>query len=64
MKIKEGLEIYPTDFWFNLSKNGYLNPYEICENIEDAHKVAAAVRVIKDFDESCHAQIKDFDIRK
>ena len=60
MKIKKGLEISTGDFWYDLTDGGYLKPDEICENPEDAKKVEEAVKVIKDFQDSCEEQIEDF----
>ena len=60
MKIKKGLENSTSDFWYDLSKGGYLKPSEICENPEDAKKVEEAVKVIEDFEKSCEEQIENF----
>lgn len=60
MKIKTGLSISTDDFYYDLAYGGYLNPYEICENEEDAKEVERAVRVLKDFEESCTDQINGF----
>ena len=43
MKIKKGLDISTSDFWYDLSKGGYLPPEEICENPEDAKRVKEAM---------------------
>lgn len=60
MQIKKGIEISSSDFWYDLTDGGYLNPNEICESPEDAKKVQDAINTIKDFQESCEAQIEDF----
>jgi hypothetical protein len=60
MKIKKGCEASTGDFWYDLTDGGYLNPRDICENAKDAKKVEDAVKVIRDFQESCEAQIDGF----
>lgn len=60
MRIKKGLEIHSSDFWYDLTYGGYLRPTEICANIEDGIRVEHAIELIKDFEESCEEQIKDF----
>lgn len=60
MKIKKGCEASTSDFWYDLTDGGYLNPDDICENSNDAKKVKEAIKVIKDFQDSCEEQIEDF----
>jgi hypothetical protein len=60
MKIKKGLEVSTSDFWYDLSDGGYLEPENICENKEDAEAVIKARKVIMDFQKSCEEQIEDF----
>jgi len=60
MKIKKGLEDSTGDFWYDLTDGGYLDPDDICENPEDAKKVKEAIKVIKDFEDSCEEQIEGF----
>lgn len=60
MKIKKGLEIGTSDFWYDLTAGGYLNPEDICKNKEDAESVRSAIQVIIDFQESCEEQIEGF----
>lgn len=60
MKIKENLEISTSDFWYDLTDGGYLNPHDICEHNEDALKVEEAIKIIKEFENSCEEQIEDF----
>jgi len=60
MKIKKGLNISTTDFWYDLTDGGYLNPNDICENPADAKRVEDAIAVIQEFGDSCESQIKDF----
>ena len=60
MKLKENLENSTQDFYYDLTDGGYLKPEEICENKEDAEKVAEAIKVIEDFKQSCEEQIDGF----
>ncbi len=60
MKIRKGLEISTSDFWYDLTDGGYLKPSAICENIEDANRVKEAILIILDFQNSCEEQIEDF----
>ena len=60
MKLKKGLEFSTSDFWYDLTKGGYLPPDEICKNKEDAKKVKQAVRIVRDFEEACEEQIEGF----
>ena len=60
MKIKKDLDVCTSDFWYAVGDGGYLDPYEICENVEDAMKVREAILVLMDFDQSCTEQIEGF----
>ena len=60
MKIKKGLEISTSDFWYDLTDGGYLNPEEILENKEDIIEVFAAINTITNFQSSCEEQIEGF----
>jgi hypothetical protein len=60
MEIKKGLTISSSDFWYDLTDGGYLDPFKICKNKEDSEKVSAAIKIIKDFQSSCEEQIEDF----
>jgi hypothetical protein len=61
MKIKENLqEVQTSDFWYDLSKGGYLDPEKLCENEEDAKKVREAIKVVEEYEESLEEQIEDF----
>lgn len=53
MKIKEGCTVSSSDFWYDLTKGGYLNPEEILENKEDVEAVKNAISVLTDFEDSC-----------
>lgn len=60
MKIKKGLRVSTSEFWYDLTDGGYLDPLQICENVEDAAKVKEAIGIILDFQESCEEQIVEF----
>ena len=60
MKIKKGLEVSASDFWYDLTDGGQLNPRDICEKEEDAKKVEEAINIVKDFQNSCEEQIEGF----
>lgn len=60
MKIKENLEIYTQDFFYDLTDGGYLDPFKICADTKDAQRVKEAVDVLMDFRRSCEDQIPDF----
>ena len=60
MKIKKGCKASSSEFWYDLTDGGYLNPMDICENEKDAKRVLAAVKVVQEFQDSCIEQIEDF----
>lgn len=60
MKIKDGCEVSSSEFWYDLTDGGYLNPDEILESPEDAKRVKDAIAVIKEFENSCDEQIPGF----
>ena len=60
MKIKKGLSISTSDFWYDLTSGGYLKPEKICAKKEDVIIVRAAIGVLTDFKESCEEQIEGF----
>ena len=60
MRIKKGLEISTTEFWYDLTDGGYLNPDEICALKSDAKKVKKAIDILRDFESSCREQIEGF----
>lgn len=61
MKIKKGCTASTSDFWYDISDGGYLNPEKICANQKDADRVISAVETIKDFYDSCKEQIDGFE---
>jgi len=60
MKIKKNCKASSSDFWYDLTDGGYLDPINICDKKDDAEKVIAAIKVLKEFQDSCDKQIKDF----
>ena len=60
MKIKNGCEVTTSDFWYDLTSGGYLNPEEILEDPNDVKCVTDAVKVITEFETSCIDQIDGF----
>lgn len=60
MKIKQNLETYTNDFWYDLVDGGYLKPEEILEEDDDINAVMNAVKVLKAFRSACEEQIEDF----
>ena len=60
MKLKKDLENSTSDFWYDLTKGGYLDPEEMCENKEDAEKVRKAIEIVEEFERSCEEQIEGF----
>ena len=60
MRIKKGLKIRTSEFWYDLTAGGYLNPENICVSKADAERVKEAIAIVKDFEQSCEEQIEDF----
>jgi hypothetical protein len=60
MKIKQNLETYTNDFWYDLFDGGYLKPEEVLEDDVDINAVSNAVKVLKAFRSACEEQIEDF----
>lgn len=60
MKIKDGCEASTSEFWYDLTSGGYLEPEEILENPEDAKKVREAIKIIMEFEASYEEQIEGF----
>lgn len=59
MKIKEGVEVSTSEFWYDMSE-GYLSPQEILEDKNDIEKVYRAINTLKVFKQSCEEQIEGF----
>jgi len=60
MKIKDGCAASTSDFWYDLTDGGYLNPEDILEDAEDVERVKEAIETIREFEDSCNEQIEDF----
>ena len=60
MKIKDGCEATTADFWYDLTRGGYLRPGDILENPVDVQRVNDAVAVLVEFESACEAQIDGF----
>jgi len=60
MKIKKGCGVSTSDYWYDLTDGGYLNPDKICADKKDAEAVKNAIKVLQDFYNSCEEQIEDF----
>jgi len=60
IKIKKGRTDSTGDFWYDLTKGGYLDPDKMCANPADAKRIKDAIAVIVDFEESCEDQIEGF----
>jgi hypothetical protein len=58
MEIIQDLEISTSDFWYDLFDGGYINPNDICAKYEDLVKVTEAIKIIRDFKDSCEEQIE------
>jgi hypothetical protein len=61
MRIKEGVEISSSDFWYDLDRGGYIKPAEILVDAEDIKNVENAIRVIREFQVACETQIEGFE---
>ena len=59
-KVKKGRADSTSDFWYDLTKGGYLNPLDILENKSDAKKVWKAIEIVQRFELSCEKQIEGF----
>lgn len=60
MKLKPGLELSTSDFWYDLTDGGYLNPAEMLEDPKEAEEVNAAIHLLMKFRDACEEQIEDF----
>ena len=60
MKLKKGLTNSTGEFWYDLTDGGYLKPEEMCEKPEDAQKILEAIKIVKEFEDSCEEQIEGF----
>lgn len=62
MKIKEDLEISTSEFWYDISKGGYIKPEEILVDPEMAKRVKDAVALVGAFEAACKEQIDGFEM--
>ena len=60
MKIKEGVEVSTSEFWYDLTSGVYLRPEEILEDESDIEKVKQAIETLMEFERSCEDQIEGF----
>lgn len=60
MKIKKKCKASSSDFWYDLTDGGYLNPMDICQDKKDAQRVLDAVKIVREFQDSCIEQIENF----
>lgn len=60
MKIKQNLEIYTDDFWYDLFDGGDLKPEDILEDAADIDAVLNAITVLERFRTACEEQIENF----
>lgn len=60
MKIKENLNITTTDFWYDITDGGYLEPSEILEDEKDIIQVKEAIKTLIKFRDACEENIDGF----
>ena len=60
MKIKRNLKVSTSDFWYDLTSGGYIDPKKICVRKSDAERVLQAVHVIEEFHRACEEGIEGF----
>lgn len=60
--LNEGLETCTDDFWYDLSRGGYIKPDEMMEDKEMARNIKAAVKLILAFEDACKEQIEGFEM--
>lgn len=64
MKLKDGLTITTTDFWYDLTSGGCLNPAKMLVDKEDVKRVKSAIATIQEFSVACEKQIEGFYVTK
>lgn len=52
MKWKENAEIVTSDFWYDITDGGYINPSELLEDEEEIAEVEKAIEVLRKFKRS------------
>jgi hypothetical protein len=60
MKIKKDRGESTSEFWYDLTDGGYLDPDKMCADKKDAKRVKEAIKVIQEFYSSCEEQIEGF----
>ena len=50
MKFKENVKINANDFWYDLTRSGYIKPEELLQDEADIEKINNAVKVLYDFE--------------
>ena len=59
MKLKKNCGVSSSEFWYDLV-DGYLNLDDMIEDELNIKKIRDAIRVLKDFEDSCNDQIEGF----
>lgn len=60
IELKEGLDISTSEFWYDLTQGGYLDPMKMCVNPSVARKIKDAIKLVRDFERACEEQIEGF----
>ncbi len=60
MKIKDGCEASTSEFWYDLTGGGHIDPEDILEKKEDIDKVNKAIQIVMEYEQSCEEQIEGF----
>jgi len=60
MKIKDECAASTSEFWYDLTDGGYLDPEDMLEDPEDVTRVRNAIAVIREFEAACNEQIDGF----
>lgn len=58
--IKDGVDVSTDDFWYDLTRGGYLKPKKILANPAHVKEVEKAIEIVRKFEESCEEQIEGF----
>jgi hypothetical protein len=60
MKIRAGYNFTTQDFWYDLTKGGYLKPDDALSDKQDVLEVTKAIQTLRRFEQACIDQIEDF----
>lgn len=52
MKWKIDAEIITSDFWYDITDGGYINPCDLLENDDDVKRVEEAIKILLEFKNS------------